>query len=247
MKTSRWLAAVLVGIVVVGWQPAVCPAAEVPPAVPAKAVKPLHIVCLGDSITEGFGIKEPRKHGYPGQLQALLGDRAKVDVYGAGGTTYFKAGQHSFWKTAWLAYVKLWQPQVVTLAFGTNCSRDADWPRHKDSYVADVNALIDTIQASVTPAPRIYLCLPPPAYSDKWTINEKALTDEVIPRLRQVATERKFAVINLHAALAGKPESFQDTIHPTPEGMKVIAETLAAALVKAEPQLALRQRGTSTP
>ena len=94
---------------------------------------------------------------------------------------------------------------------------------------------------------RLFVCLPPPAYSDKWTINEKALTDEVIPRLRQVATERIFAVIDLHAALAGKPELFQDTIHPTPEGMKVIAETLAAALVKAEPQLAPRQRGTSTP
>ena len=59
---------------------------------------------------------------YPAQLGKILGTEAKVNGYGAGGTTYLREGAHPFHKTAWLAYVKIWKPKVVVLAFGTNCS-----------------------------------------------------------------------------------------------------------------------------
>lgn len=209
-----------------------CAAAE-PAATPRKG--PLRIVCLGDSITQGFGLVDAEgkqamnKLGYPAKLGALLGPQARVNVYGAGGTTYFRNGMHPFEKTAWASYVKNWKPDIVTLAFGTNCSNDKTWPKHSGEYAADVRWLINEVR-NLCPGVTIYICLPPPAYSGKYGINEKTIQDSVIPALTKIAGEENLQTIDLHTALSNRAELFFDTIHPNEDGMKLIAATIADRL-----------------
>ena len=216
------------------------PAADQSAATPRKG--PLRIVCLGDSITEGYGLVDAEgkqamnKLGYPAKLGAVLGTQAVVYVYGAGGTTYFRQAVHSFEKTAWMAYLNIWKPNVVTLAFGTNCSNDNTWPKLFAQYPADVKWLIEEVR-KLCPGVEIYLCLPPPAYSDKWGINEKTIQNSVIPALKKIAEEEHLNTIDLHTALSNHPELFFDTIHPNEDGMRLIAKTIADRLYETRKDL----------
>lgn len=210
------------------------------PATPRKG--PLRIVCLGDSITQGFGLVDAEgkqamtKLGYPAKLGALLGTQALVKVYGAGGTTYFRNAVHPFEKTAWMAYLQIWKPEVVTLAFGTNCSNDNTWPKFFAQYDDDVKWLINEVR-KLSPGVEIYICLPPPAYSDKYGINEKTIQTAVIPALKKIAEEEHLNTIDLHTALSQHPELFFDTIHPNEAGMRLIAQTIADRLYETRSDL----------
>jgi len=204
---------------------------------------PLKIFCIGDSITQGHGLKDADGKqamaalGYPVQLGKLMGPQVKVSHYGAGGTTYFRNGPHPFEKTAWLAYLKIANPDVVTMAFGTNCSRKNTWPRLHDQYGADIKWLISQVR-NVNSNVVIYICLPPPAYSDTWEVSEPTIIKGVIPALRKVAEEEKCFIIDLHSAMLNHPEWFPDTIHPNVEGMKQIARTIAGRLYETREDIA---------
>ena len=69
-----------------------------------------------------------------------------------------------------------------------------------------------------------------PVYQTRWGINEKDLTEGVIPAIRAVARKKKLKGINLYSALSGKPELFPDKIHPNAAGAKLLAQAVAAAL-----------------
>jgi len=196
---------------------------------------PLRIFCMGDSITEGYGLTNANgkqamaELGYPARLREIMGTQATVSHYGVGGTTYFRNGPHPFEKTAWLAYLKLANPDVVIMAFGTNCSRTNTWPVLRDQYADDIRWTMAQIRAVNTNA-AIYICLPPPAYSGTWAVSESTIRDAVIPALRKVAEQEHCNTIDLHTALANHPELFPDTIHPNEAGMKQIARTIADRL-----------------
>lgn len=203
---------------------------------------PISIFCLGDSITQGFGLVDAEgkqamnQLGYPAKLGALLGSQARVNLYGAGGTTFFRNGPHPFEKTAWKAYAQISKPDIVTLAFGTNCSNDKSWPTLHAQYAADVKWLINEVRL-ISPKVEIYICLPPPAYSDKWGINERTIQKAVIPALIKIAAEEHLKTIDLHTALSQHPECFSDTIHPNETGMQLIAQTIAERLYQTRDDL----------
>jgi sialate O-acetylesterase len=56
------------------------------------------------------------------------------------------------------------------------------------------------------------------------------IRQEVIPRIARAARERQVPVIDLYRALQGRADLFPDGIHPSAEGARVIAETVARAL-----------------
>lgn len=193
---------------------------------------PLRIVCVGDSITEGYGIKNPAGK-YPKVLGTLLGPHAIVTAYGAGGTTYFKKGAHPFWKTAYAGYIG--KPQVIVMAFGVNCS--ANW-QLKAEYADDVKALADELARIAGRPVKFYIALPPPVHDNPWKINDETIKNEVIPALRAIAAANGFGLIDLRTPLLGKPELLPDGVHPNEEAMKIIAGTIAAALARDYPELA---------
>ena len=61
------------------------------------------------------------------------------------------------------------------------------------------------------------------------------MRDEIIPKLKKFAEEKKYGVVDLRTPLLKKAALFPDTIHPNEEGMTVIAETLSKELKKLLP------------
>jgi lysophospholipase L1-like esterase len=76
----------------------------------------------------------------------------------------------------------------------------------------------------------VFLCSPAPAYATQWGINEKGISEGVIPIVKKVAEEKKLTVIDLHTALSDKPEMFPDKIHPNAAGAALLAKTVAEAI-----------------
>lgn len=191
----------------------------------------IRVACVGNSITEGFGLKDKKTEAYPARLQQLLGDRFFVLNAGLSGHTLLqktdrpyitptKTKRHPFHDA--LAF----EPDIVTIKLGTNDSKTPyDSLLHAD-FIRDLNALVDSFQA-LPSHPYIYLCLPIPAVGEVWTIRDSVIEQEILPRIRAVAQERELPVIDLYTPLKPFPELLQDKIHPTAGGAMIIAEEIA--------------------
>ena len=214
-----------------------------------QAPDTIRVACVGNSITEGYGLKNKSEESYPARLQELLGDGYKVMNFGLSGHTLLtktdrpyinppkKVKKHRFHEA--LAS----DPDIVTIKLGTNDSKTPyDSLLHAD-FTKDLNALIDSFQA-LPSRPYIYLCLPIPADGEIWTIRDSVIENEVLPRIKVVAAQRNLPVIDLYTPMKPFPELLQDRIHPTRGGAMIIAEEIARRILldRSNGKLKIRRR-----
>ena len=189
------------------------------------------IACVGDSITFGATVKDRANNCYPAVLGRLLGKKYTVRNFGVNGATLLKKGNLPYWKLKAFKDATAFGPNIVILKLGTNDTKPQNWNKAGPDFEADLRALITHFQKQ--PAkPAIYLCLPVPVYQDRWGINEKTITEGVIPVIKKVAKDKNLPVIDLHKILSNKPKMFPDKIHPNSAGAKLMAQTIQAALTK---------------
>jgi acyl-CoA thioesterase-1 len=191
-------------------------AADAPSTQPA-----LKIACVGDSITYGSGTKDPKSDSYPAQLQKLLGEKYLVSNFGVGGATMLKKGNKPYWKEENFDDAKEVAPDIVVIKLGTNDSKPENW-KFKDEFKANLTEMVDQF-AALPSHPTIWLCHPVPAFPGNWGIRDQVIHEEIIPMIDAVSKEKKLKVIDLYAALSGKPELFPDTVHPNNAGARLIA------------------------
>lgn len=189
---------------------------------------PIRLACIGDSITFGYGIKNHETNSYPAQLGDMLGDRWDVRNFGVSGATLLKNGDRPYWNQD--AYKKAleFNPDVVVIMLGTNDTKPRNW-KYKDEFVGDYIDLINQFRA-LAARPKIWICYPVPAYSERWGISEKVITEEVMPLIDEIADKTDVPIIDLHSALSDKAGMFPDEIHPDAEGAKLMAEAICHAL-----------------
>lgn len=198
------------------------------PIDPADFKEPVKVACIGDSITQGSGIPDPGKNAYPGQLQSLLGDQWKVGNFGVSGRTLLKKGDFPYWKEKAYQDALAFAPDVVIIKLGTNDTKPQNW-KHEAEFTADYTELVKSF-LSLPSKPRVYVCRPAPVIGGgAWGINEKN-SQEWIKRIDQIAKDLDLGVIDMHAALAGKPQLIPDKVHPNLEGAGVMAATAFEAL-----------------
>ncbi len=185
------------------------------------------IACVGDSITEGAGIKIQSKSSYPVVLNDLVGENKSVLNCGRSGATLMKTGDLSYWNCMEFYDVFAFKPHVIVIKLGTNDSKDYQWDAQK--YEADYQAMIDTFSTIVT-NPEIYVCLPVPAFQKRWDISDSTINAQVIPIIKRIAKQNDLKIIDLNAGFKGKGELFPDGIHPNEEGAKLMAEMIAEQL-----------------
>lgn len=186
------------------------------------------MACVGDSITFGACVDSREQNCYPAVLGRLLGDKYEVQNFGVIGATLLRKGDLPYWTLKEFGAVGEYLPQIMIIKLGTNDSKPKNWA-HQDEFVANYAALLDHF-AGLPSKPKIYACLPVPAYSDGWTITEKTIKDEIIPLIIKVAKEKNVAVIDLHTALSDHKEMFPDGIHPNVAGAALIAQTISTRL-----------------
>jgi acyl-CoA thioesterase I len=187
--------------------------------------KTIRVSCVGDSITFGAGISNRKQNSYPVQLGKLLGDKFDVKNFGVNGATLLKKGDKPYWKQGAYKAALAFKPHVVIIKLGTNDTKPNNW-KHKSDYATDYLAMITEFR-KLPSKPRIWLCLPVPAYPERWGIRDTVIKGEVVPLVLQVAKTSKTTAIDLYTALSNKPKMFPDKIHPNAEGAAVMAKVIA--------------------
>ncbi len=191
----------------------------------------IRLACIGDSITYGSGIADRQLNSYPAQLQKMLGDRWDVSNFGVSGATMLKVSNLPYWQRDAFRKAMAFRPHVVVIKLGTNDSK-SHW--NADAFGRDYAEMIDTFAALDT-APRIFLCLPVPAYETKWEIRNEIIKDEVIPIISRIAEEKQLPIIDLYVALGDAEDLFPDKIHPDAEGALRMAAAVHRALTGKDP------------
>ncbi|MGI9240757.1 MAG: GDSL-type esterase/lipase family protein [Verrucomicrobiales bacterium] len=207
-----------------------------------KARSAVKIACVGDSITYGAGIKQRETSSYPSQLGKLLGADFQVRNFGVSGATLMKKGNHPYWKTNAYESALSWKPDIVVIKLGTNDTKPGNW-KHHEGLAGDLEEMIRTFRGLPT-KPKIFLCLPAPAFPERWGIRDSVIKNELIPIIRRVAKEQRCPTIDIYSALEGKDHYFPDKIHPNKDGATVIAKSVYSALKIAAPAAAVKQPAT---
>lgn len=196
------------------------------PVDPSAYKAPVRVACIGDSITQGAGTENGKS--YPAQLQGLLGTAWQIGNFGVSGRTLLKQGDFPYWKENAYQEALAFKPDVVIIMLGTNDTKPQNW-QHEGEFVADYTALVKSF-LTLASKPRVYVCRPCPVPEPgNYGINEAGVKQE-IQRIDKLAAEMKLGVIDMHAALADKPQLLPDRVHPNTEGAGEMARAAVAVL-----------------
>ena len=191
----------------------------------------VRVACIGNSITDGFGIDMATQQGYPARLQRLLGNGYHVKNFGVSGRTMLNKGDLPYqnelaWRDA-LAF----RPDIVIIKLGTNDSKPENWQYNK-GFTDDLQLMVDALKANKN-NPRIILCTPIPAFKPTWNINDSVIVNGITPIIYKVAKKNKLQVIDLHTLYANDGDKMlNDAIHPDAKGALRMAEIIAEQLKK---------------
>jgi len=186
--------------------------------------KIIRIACVGDSITEGYGLKVQSRTSYPVMLNNILGAKYSVLNNGRSATTLQKKGDFPYWICKEFSNTFVYKPNIIIIKLGTNDTKPQNW--HADKYEQDYQALIDTFK-TISTNPKIYLCLPVPVFKTKWGINDSTVVNGVIPIVEKLAQKNKLTIIDLYHGMSTQGADFPDSIHPNEKAVKVMAGIIA--------------------
>lgn len=191
--------------------------------------KPVKVACLGASICAGARLANPETTSYPAQLGRLLGAGYQVTNYGVSSTTLLKKGDHPYWNTPQYKAALASEPDIVLFDLGGNDSKLVNRV-HLDEYEQDYHDMIKAFSA-LPSHPRILLLQPVVSFvKDTTQIWNPVITQQILPKVRQVAYNDQVELVNLNALLIGKPALVPDGIHPELEGTTLMAKTLYEVL-----------------
>lgn len=189
--------------------------------------KQVKVACVGDSITEGAGIKWQSKHAYPVVLNQLLGKDYSVLNSGRSATTLEKNGDFPYWTCNEFSNVFAYQPDIIVIKLGTNDTKPHNW--NAMEYEKDYQALIDTFKTIAT-HPKIYLCYPVPVFETRWGINDSTVVNGVIPAVNRLSEKNQLPIIDLYHFMQDQGTNFPDHIHPNEKAAERMAGFVANAI-----------------
>ena len=211
------------------------------------AMAQTRVACVGNSITEGYGIWDQKK--YPDHLQEMLGDSYKVQNFGVSSMTFANKGpgdNMSYWNTDKFKAALEFNPEIVVIELGTNDSKfftnnciENGQPRYnynygqyeKEQLYRDYEALLDTFM-HLTTSPRVIATLQPYSNNCEWGIMDTAIVNQINPIIEEVATRKGVEIIDLHSQF-NTPEWFlADSVHPNATGAKVLARIIKEGILK---------------
>lgn len=187
------------------------------------------IACIGDSITYGHGIENREHNSYPAQLEQLLGDGFDVENFGVSGATMLKKGDLPYWNQKECDSAFAYNPDVVIIMLGSNDSKPWNWDKKKE-YQGDYISLINKFQA-LESQPEIWICNPPPAFQERWGINDSIISEDIIPSISKIALIENVKVIDMYQPFIDKDTCFPDFIHPDSTGAALIASTVVNTVI----------------
>lgn len=191
----------------------------------------VRVACIGNSITDGFGIGMAPVKGYPAVLQKKLGDGYQVKNFGVSARTMMNKGDLPYMNELAWRDAQAFNPNIVIIKLGTNDSKTHNWAHGADEYRQSMQAMIDTLKA-LSSKPKIYLCSPIPAFKDTWTINDSVIVNGEMPIIKKLAKKNKCQFIDLHTSYTYGDMMLNDGIHPNAKGAEKMADIIFDAIEK---------------
>lgn len=197
---------------------------------------PVSIVCVGNSITEGYGLTNAM-YAWPAQLQKLLGTGYEVINKGVSGTTMSK-GEHGsnspYWSQGRFTEAKNADPQILIIALGTNDANEAQdrWPTLNKTFQQDYRDMIAEFRKDGRD-PVLYFVLCPPKFplNEAWNQN---IANSLLPKVRALATEFNAHVIDFNTPMLDKGSVFKDNLHPNADGAAMLGALAEQAIKKGQ-------------
>lgn len=210
------------------------------------------IVCMGDSITEGFNITS--REAYPGQLQELLGEDYVVVNKGVCSSCTLNVELNG--EVMGYPYVRQERYKealsekgdIYIIMLGTNDAQDGmddvediRDPLHnmisrKEDFVSCYQGIIDSVRRAA-PKAIIYLNIPIPIADCIWRKHKERYLQELMPCYEEILKQNPdIRKIDVHAAFEKLPKEerrelyLEDRLHPNPRGAYFIAHTVFEAL-----------------
>jgi lysophospholipase L1-like esterase len=190
---------------------------------------PIRVLCVGNSITEGSNAGTPATVSYPAQLGLLLGSGYSVMNAGVSGRTLMKSGDYPIWNEQKFKDGLTFLPDIVTISLGTNDTKPWNWDAHKGEFIRDYKAMIDTFR-SLASHPAVWLCLPPPSFSDGFSIRDSVINADIIPMIRQIELDKNCQLIDFNVLMKSHSDLVPDGIHPNMIGYRMMAEYIYGRL-----------------
>ena len=213
------------------------------------------VVCIGDSITEGFGLGDGNMITYPSILGHLLG--SNYQVYNQGVTSSCVLNIASEGSIMGLPYVrqeKFTQAlsikgDIYIIMLGTNDAQDGMddtlWIQdeknnliaHHKEFPHYYQKILDAIK-EVSPHAKIFICKPVPIQQCIWRKHKEEYLEQLLPYLEDLEKSNNLvSIIDVHQAfreITGRNIQnyyLKDGLHPNKKGANLIAHIIFDALI----------------
>ena len=187
------------------------------------------IVCVGNSITAGYGTTSAATKAWPAQLATMLGSSYSVLNCGVSGTTMLKKGDSPYWNTTKYADAKNFDAQIVIISLGVNDTKASNWVNKAD-FKTDYIAMINSFRENGK-NPTIYLCYPAPYFGN--AIQNKIITDEMLGLIKSVSDSMQTSIIDFNSQMLAYSNLFADGLHPNDLGAGLMAQIVHNKLMQA--------------
>ncbi|WP_430817921.1 GDSL-type esterase/lipase family protein [Carboxylicivirga sp. N1E11] len=198
---------------------------------PLKAQK-TRVACVGNSVTFGAGIDDREHNSYPARLQKLLGEEYEVGNFGKSGATLLTKGHRPYVEQAEYEAALNFKPDILIVSLGLNDTDPRNWPLHRDEFIEDYMALINSFKSRTGEVPKVYIGNMTPIFHTHWRF-ESGTRDwfwQIQESIKQVAANCNATLIDWHSPLYQRPDLFPDALHPVVEGAAIMAQCAAQYL-----------------
>ena len=197
----------------------------------ATAQEKIKIACIGNSVTYGYGHKEPAATSYPAQLQQMLGEEYEVRNFGHSGATLLSKGHRPYINLPEYTAALEFAPDIAVIHLGLNDTDPRNWPNYRDEFYGDYTNIIEALRKS-NPDVDIYICRMTPIFH--WHRRFKSGTRDwywqIQDVIEEIAEDGNIELIDLSRYLYNRPDLMPDALHPNAQGAGIIAKQVYSAI-----------------
>ena len=197
----------------------------------ATAQEKKKVACIGNSVTYGYGHKNPTETSYPTQLQQLLGEEYEVRNFGHSGATLLSKGHRPYINLPEYKAALEFAPDIAIIHLGLNDTDPRNWPNYRDEFYTDYINIIESLRKA-NPQVEVFVCRMSPIFH--WHRRFKSGTRDwyrqIQEELEKIAKHGDFELIDLSRYLYHRPDLMPDALHPDPEGAGIIAKQVYSAI-----------------
>lgn len=195
------------------------------------AQSPIRVACIGNSVTYGYGHRNPKATSYPTRLGQMLGNGYEVRNFGHSGATLLNHGHRPYTQQQAFREALAFAPDKAIIHLGLNDTDPRNWPNYRDEFIPDYLALIDTLRA-VNPEVEVWICRMTPIFHGhhRFKSGTRDWHAQIQEAIEEVALLSGAHLIDLHKPLYHRPDLFADALHPNAEGAEILAQTVFSAM-----------------